>query len=383
MIRTRPEVARVPPAAGPTPRILVAAFLVVAIVLLSMAADSANLGAARTALAGAGFEASADRATPISASSNYNSQSSPAAGGGAGSPTTTPPGSYGGVMAYDAKDHYTVLFGGYDGSSYLRETWTFAAGTWTQLTPAVSPPLQDSYAMAYDAKDGYIVLLDDNQTWKFVGGTWTQLTPTRAPSPRFGESMTYDAADGYVLLFGGTSAATGAFLSDTWKFVGGTWTKIAATTHPSARAFVSLAYDAADGYVVLFGGCTGQPMCYGGHVYADTWEYLSGSWTKLAPSTHPSARLAAVMAYDANDGYVVLFGGCPATDCTSPVGGTWEFLGGEWTELAPLHQPAKRGLSVMAYDTKSKSLILFGGEGYLGSALGDTWKFSGGAWTKI
>src|SRR5579864_2096672 len=36
-------------------------------------------------------------------------------------------------MTYDARDGYTVLFGGSNGSRIFTDTWMFRAGTWTRL----------------------------------------------------------------------------------------------------------------------------------------------------------------------------------------------------------------------------------------------------------
>jgi hypothetical protein len=64
-----------------------------------------------------------------------------------------------------------------------------------------------------------------------------------------------------------------------------------------------MAYDAATGNVVLFGG-------YGTGGYSDaTWTWDGSTWTKQAPASHPPARYGAAMAYDAATGNVVLFGG--------------------------------------------------------------------------
>jgi hypothetical protein len=53
-----------------------------------------------------------------------------------------------------------------------------------------------------------------------------------------------------------------------------------------------MAYDAATGTVVLFGGG-------GNHDLGDTWTWDGTTWTQQAPATHPAARLSASMAYDA------------------------------------------------------------------------------------
>jgi hypothetical protein len=79
-----------------------------------------------------------------------------------------------------------------------------------------------------------------------------------------------------------------------------TWTKQAPATSPPFRFDAAMAYDAATGNIVLFGGIP---------LYDDTWTWDGSTWTKQAPASHPPARYGAAMAYDAATGNVVLFGG--------------------------------------------------------------------------
>ena len=51
--------------------------------------------------------------------------------------------------------------------------------------------------------------------------------------------MAYDAATGAIVLFGG--GGTHGDLSDTWTWNGTTWTKQAPATSPSAREGASMA----------------------------------------------------------------------------------------------------------------------------------------------
>ena len=71
------------------------------------------------------------------------------------------------------------------------------------------------------------------------------------------------------------------------------------TSHPSARSQAAMAYDAATGTTVLFGGAT--DCC---HLFGDTWTWDGSAWTKRAPASHPSARYSAAMAYDEHRGVV-------------------------------------------------------------------------------
>ena len=72
--------------------------------------------------------------------------------------------------------------------------------------------------------------------------------------------MAYDAAIGQLVLFGGTSS-NGTVLNDTWTYNGTTWTQLSPLTSPSARSDFSMAYDPAMGQLVLFGGDECHPHC--------------------------------------------------------------------------------------------------------------------------
>jgi hypothetical protein len=65
-----------------------------------------------------------------------------------------------------------------------------------------------------------------------------------------------------------------------------------------------MAYDAALGQAVLFGGSNG-----GGTPLNDTWVWDGTNWTQADPANSPSGRVWADMAYDPQQSRVVLFGG--------------------------------------------------------------------------
>jgi hypothetical protein len=76
--------------------------------------------------------------------------------------------------------------------------------------------------------------------------------------------MAYDAATGTAVLFGGYYFR--GVYGDTWTWTGTTWTKQAPAASPPAREVASMAYDAATGTAVLFGG-------YSGSLLSDTWTW--------------------------------------------------------------------------------------------------------------
>lgn len=87
-----------------------------------------------------------------------------------------------------------VVFGGYDGTDSLSDTWTFEGTTWTEVTVATAPAARNGQAMAtlgttsavlFGGYDGTASLSD---TWVFNGSSWTQSAAT-GPSARNNHAM--------------------------------------------------------------------------------------------------------------------------------------------------------------------------------------------------
>lgn len=229
-------------------------------------------------------------------------------------------------MAYDYRDNYIVMFGGgpyltLNSSLYYDDTWTFQNGTWTELNLAVHPNARG------------------------LGG------------------FTYDTADGYLLMYGGMTSETDIH-SDTWTFWGGQWHNLSLAYHPPSLLSPALTYDAAEGYVLLFGGATPDPALEFGDDLEQTWSYSHGVWTNLTSSilgSVPEGRVLSAMAFDPAQGYVILYGGWNTTT-GALFGDTWIFLDGFWTELflSPSPAPAIIGGSLIS-TSNSSGLFLFGG----------------------
>lgn len=184
--------------------------------------------------------------------------------------------------------------------------------------------------------------------------------PASSPSPRWGAAMAYDAATGKIVLFGGGTTPQG----DTWTWDGSTWTQQHPANSPSPRLGAGMAYDAATQSVVLFGGNGGRRM-------NDTWIWDGSNWTQRFPPASPPAREDSAMTYDLLAAVVVLFGGTPSD--TSAARDTWTWDGNTWTQLAQPASPSLRQGPRMTTDGQTEQVVLFGGflpgNGY----LGDTW----------
>jgi N-acetylneuraminic acid mutarotase len=147
----------------------------------------------------------------------------------------------------------------------------------------------------------------------------------------------------------------------------GNWTQMHPPVHPSPRFLSAMAYDAETGGVVLFGGWDGSN-------WGDTWAYDCNidTWTQMGPASSPAARRSHAMAYDSESDRVILFGGYDgsyrndtwAYDCNTDT----------WTQMSPPSSPTARRHHRMAYDAESDRVILFGGEG-AGGYRNDTWAY--------
>jgi hypothetical protein len=292
-------------------------------------------------------------------------------------PVLSPPARGLASMAYDAATRTVVLFGGDKliapcGCTNFSDTWTWNGTTWTKQAPAVHPPARFWASMAYDAATGTVVLFggsngnrDFGDTWTWNGTTWTRQHPATSPPALCCGSMAYDAATRTVVLFGG-QLGTGGLVADTWTWDGTTWTQQHPATSPPARLAASMAYDAATGTVVLWGGFNRADT----HFFGNTWTWNGTTWTKQHPATSPEAGIEASMAYDAATGTVVVFGG-EDRDGTF-FGNTWTWNGTTWTRQAPAVHPPGRYETSMAYDAATGTVVLFSGYTATGY-LADTW----------
>jgi len=184
---------------------------------------------------------------------------------------------------------------------------------------------------------------------------WTQKQDI-GPTPRSFAPMAWDAANGQVVLFGGLSADNSTFLNDTWGWDGESWTQLD-DIGPSQRARHGLVFDAKRMRIVLFAGIGGSNSSF--TPLRDTWEWDGDAWTQIA-DTGPSPRSGHAMVYDTARGRVLLFGG---NDNGGALADTWSWDGVEWTQEQDDGPPA-RTAHAMAYDSVRDRVVLFGGESF-------------------
>ncbi len=217
-------------------------------------------------------------------------------------------------------------------------------------------------------------------TWGLVG----------TPADRFGASMAYDPDLGRTVLFGGFDW-NGHTYGDTWSYdpANETWAPVPSPTSPEPRGFSTMAYDATDHLLILFGGDTLQ-----GSMDAETWGLTAaGTWENLTPSVvtpfnNPSPREWASLAPSFASG-VVLYGGYGYVAGVGEIlGDTWSFtLATGWTQLCLYGScgpttPGPLFGATMGFDTFGTDDVLFGGD-FGPSYTNATWILNSTGWYNL
>lgn len=133
---------------------------------------------------------------------------------------------------------------------------------WTRATPEVSPTPRRGHALAWDAARQRVVLfggfdgtavLDDTWTWN--GSTWRHVITGNAPPAREGHALVWHPATQRVILAGGAGARR-----DAWAWDGAAWSALPWLVPPGAQLVwhpptVSLlAFDVATGRALRLEG---------------------------------------------------------------------------------------------------------------------------------
>jgi hypothetical protein len=221
--------------------------------------------------------------------------------------------------------------------------------------------------------------------WYFnpTTGIWVgQDTPpgNTGPTPtlvRIAPGVAYSDVDRAFVLYGGMSIGSDKQI---WKLDVTTkqWTQLPlpATTPPHLRELLNaFVYDRANNVFVLFGGvCNYDDVCPEYSLNGDTWVYrlATNTWQKMNPANPPPARVKHLMAYDDENGVIVLFAGALADNTIA--GDTWyyHYPSNTWTNATPVNSPPPRYISQIAHDPVAKQTVVFGGVDET-SLLSDIW----------
>jgi hypothetical protein len=172
---------------------------------------------------------------------------------------------------------------------------------------------------------------DDSSIWEWDGAAraWAQRTVTGPqPGAHWDHALAYDPIRKVVVLFFGSGVTGADYKSNIWEWNGaaGTWTeRIPASDAPRGRNCPAMAYDETAARTVLVGGMGGI-----GRTMDEVWEWDGGSstWTSLGSAAPMPSRNYHAMAFDAARGKVMVFGGLyksmPEPAGSTVLGDLWE-----------------------------------------------------------
>lgn len=290
-------------------------------------------------------------------------------------------------LAWD-NDAGTMIALGPTAASDAWLTFERQGATWTQTLERRPVGGTKEIAAAYDARRGLTVVLDTAGTWEWNGVGWHRRLASAATPYRPGVGVAYHAACGVTISVGGGSV-TGGTSAETLRYeqqapLGVSW--IPVTNIPASRTRHAMAYDSRRERVIVFGGGAGNSA---DNLLGDLWELSAGTgceptawtWHAITPAgAAPSARVSAGMAYDAARGVTVLFGGMNAAG--ELLDDTWEWDGTAWRERTPTTRPSARFEHALAYDPRRGRVIAFAGKPKDGRT-NDAWEWDGTTWTEL
>ena len=142
---------------------------------------------------------------------------------------------------------------------------------------------------------------------------------------------------------------------------------------PLGRADLMMAYDIESDITIIYGGWkTPEPFELG-----DTWsyDYNNDTYTNMAPTIAPPVREVGMMAYDSQSDKIVMFGGIENFNSYLVRNDTWtyDYNTNSWADVTSGAAPSPRDASGMVYDSESDRIILFGGENV--EKYNDTWAY--------
>lgn len=301
--------------------------------------------------------------------------------------STNPPARAGAATAYSPIDRALVIAGGCGRTEIApcREAWAFRGDGWSPFTAAIDfTPGRRSAVLAETEAGELLIFGGENaatgaalaDSWHWNGLSWSSVQSPSNPDARLGAAGAYDPVHRTIVLFGGAACATEEceIFGDTCRFEDGRWS-CAMLDGPSARRGHTMAYDSANGRIILFGGRDAA-----GYL-ADTWFFDGANWS-AGPTTgssygEPEARSGHTLGFDAIRGIAVLFGG-ETGDPAAPVleDKLWELHHDYWVPVTTNNGPSARTNAAMGFDIGGGGMVLFGGDDGA-TVLGDSWIYSG------
>ncbi|MES2305184.1 MAG: hypothetical protein V4558_06740 [Gemmatimonadota bacterium] len=283
------------------------------------------------------------------------------------------------AMTWDADHKQVVIFGGEaPGDVLSADTWGWNGTAWTCIagTTPSGPRPRNAAMLAYDARRHVLVLYGGRlggreglrDTWELGPTGWTQ-RDSLGPTPDPHGVIAWDEASGSVLLY--HSKGDDGPGRATWRWSGNEWTKVIDgpdEEFPNAL-FASTSISPA---TLITAKRTGTRDSFEAVLY----QWQGNRWV-LTPATGtvplfspqaPAARTAS--------GAILYAGFEPDRTAKS-----WVLEGVQWRSVSGAQPPRRKGAQ-MVFDPVRRVAILHAGDDGQ-QLLSDTWEWNGSAWRQV
>lgn len=210
-----------------------------------------------------------------------------------------------------------------------------------------------------------------DETHTYDGVRWRSERTMISPPSRLSFSM---VSTGTVTVMLGGEPPAADRSQFFWRWDGEEWLELDTAGMPPPRSEAMVAYDATDGAIVVFGGR--DPLT--SEAFDDTWIYQNNIWSMLpGDQPHPPARFGGAVAYQPLADKVIVFGGREQTgNGTDYFDDLWVFDAGrrQWSPLVSNNTPRQYEYMSMTWDAGEAVLLAHGREHE--SDFSDTWKLT-------
>lgn len=326
-------------------------------------------------------------------------------------------------LVLDATRGRLVLLSASASGAPAETLWSLSEPPWQAVS--VTDPESDggplalsTVAATYDSRRDRVVVVGKTATgsalelWEFNATSWSRRcdgspssdTCAVMPAARSCFLLAFDSWRGVTVLHGGsrTSCSTAGEMNDTWEWDGTLWTKRcgktgdadACTVQPPAAVQPAMAFDAAHGKTVRFGGLGSTQH----------WEWDGAQWTQRCDGSPPADTCTvpptcyeSAMTFEPVRGRLVLFGGSATYGSGTIRDDLWEWDGVNWTQRCAscTPRPYARHWHSLAPDGRGNVVLVGGatvaefdcrtGTTYSSApnACADTWSWDGDGWQQL
>jgi N-acetylneuraminic acid mutarotase len=263
-----------------------------------------------------------------------------------------------------------IVWGGYNGSSYLNTgaAYDTAANTWTATNTTNVPSARNYHTAVWTGSrmivwggigdwDGSDVYQNTGASYNPAANTWTATSTVNAPSRRMLHSAVWTGSR--MIVWGGADSSfrnTGAAYDPTTD----TWTPTSTVNAPSARNSHTAVWTGSR--MIVWGGWDGSNRLNTGAAYDPTTD----TWTPTSAVNAPSVRAFHTAVW--TGARMIVWGGGPGDGSALNTGAAYDLTSDTWTPTSTVNAPTARGVHTAVW-TLSR-MIVWGG--YNGSSYLNT-----------